>query len=222
MSGTASWRHSALPLALALVACQSDFVTSPAPVQWLEWPQEVVAGRAFAVRVVVSPICAEHATLTDAPQIGDTTITFAPAWRYEQNPDIVCALAAPPAAGLAADLANGYSTVVSMAGLPLPAQGHYSLLTKRPGPADGILITNFGNLVVQSDSADTSRTGAAGFVAAQRVSGCTRIGQPGVGYVIENPVDTTSFWAGFVSGYLYRPDTLVCGATRVFHLQRTS
>jgi hypothetical protein len=215
-------RAAALPVFLMLAACQSDFVTSPAPVQWLEWPQEVVAGQGFDVRVVVPPVCAQHATLTDDPQLSDTAITFAPVWRYEQNPDIVCAAAAAASANAMADLANGYSTTVSLPGLPLPTQGHYALITVGPNPADGTLITNFGDLVVQADSADTSRTGAAGFVAAQRVSGCTHIGQPGVGYVIENPADTSSFWTGFVSGYLYRPDTLVCGAARVFHLVRTS
>jgi len=215
-------RRVPLLLVAVLLACQSDFITSPAPVEWLEWPQEVVAGHAFDVRVVVPPVCAQHATLTDVPQLGDTAITFAPTWRYEHNPDIVCAAAATAPANATADLANGYSTVVSIGGLPLPAQGHYSLLTAQPNPADGTLMTNFGDLVVQADSADTSRTGAAGFIAAQRVSGCTHIGQPGVGYVIENPVDTSSFWIGFVSGYLYRPDTLVCGAARVFHLLRTS
>lgn len=215
-------RRVSLLLVAVLLACQSDFVTSPAPVQWLEWPQEVVAGQGFDVRVVVPPVCAQHATLTDDPRLSDTAITFAPTWRYEQDPDIVCAAAAAAPANATADLANGYSTVVSIVGLPVPAHGHYSLLTVRPNPADGMLITNFGDLVIQADSADTSRTGAAGLIAAQRVSGCTRIGQPGVGYVIENPVDTSSFWIGFVSGYLYRPDTLVCGASRVFHLVRTS
>jgi hypothetical protein len=207
---------------VGLVGCQSDFITSPAPVQWLEWPQEVVAGRAFTVRVVVPPICAQHATLNDDPQLSDTAITFAPTWRYEQNPDIVCAAAATTPARLPADLANGYFTTVSLPGVPLPAQGHYGLITVAPNPADGLLVTHFGDLVVRPDSADTSRTGAAGFVAATRNAGCTRIGQPGVGYIIENPVDTASFWTGFVSGYLYRPDTLVCGAARVFHLVRTT
>jgi hypothetical protein len=215
-------RALALLVCLALAACQSDFVTSPAPVQWLEWPQEVVAGQAFDVRVVVPPVCAQHATLTDEPQLSDTAITFAPTWRYEQNPDIVCAAANVSVARAPADLVNGYSTTVSLPGLPLPTSGHYDLITIRPNPADGVLATHVGDLVVRADSPDTSRTGAAGFVAATRAAGCTRIGQPGVGYVIENPVDTTSFWAGFVSGYLYRPDTLVCGAARVFHLVRTS
>lgn len=218
----ASRRLPALLLSLLLLACQSDFITSPAPVQWLEWPQEVIAGQGFDVRVVVPPICAQHATLTDEPQLSDTAITFAPTWRYEHNPDIVCAAAVASVARAPAGLVNGYFTTVSLPGLPLPAQGHYDLITIGPNAADGTLITNFGDLVVQTDSADTSRTGAAGFVAAQRVSGCTRIGQPGVGYVIENPVDTAAFWIGFVSGYLYRPDTLVCGAARIFHLVRTS
>jgi hypothetical protein len=216
-------RRVSLLLVAALLACQSDFVTSPAPVQWLEWPQEVVAGHVFDVRVVVPPICAQHATLTDDPQLSDTAITFAPTWRYEQNPDIVCAATAAAPANAPADLANGYSTTVSLPGLPLPTQGHYALITVGPNPADGPLATHVGDLVVHADSADTSRTGAAGFVAADRTAGCTRIVQPGVGgYVIENPADTTSFWTGFVSGYLYRPDTLVCGAARVFHLVRTS
>jgi hypothetical protein len=215
-------RRAALLLSATLAACQSDFVTTATAVEWLEWPQEVVAGQAFDVRVVVPPICAQQATLTDVPQLSDTAITFAPSWRYEQNPDIVCAVTAVGPARSPADLVNGYFTTVSLPGLPLPLQGHYDLITVGPNPADGLLATHVGDLVVRADSADTSRTGAAGFVAATRNAGCTRIGQPGVGYVIENPVDTASFWAGFVSGYLYRPDTLVCGASRVFHLVRTS
>ena len=217
-----TWRRPAVLLGLTLAACQSDFVTIATTVQWLEWPQEVVAGQPFDVRVVVPPICAQHATLTDEPQVSDTAITFAPTWRYEHNPDIACTATAAAMARAPGDLVNGYFTTVSLPGLPLPAQGHYALITVGPNPADGPRVTHVGDLVVRADSADTSRSGAAGFVAATRNAGCTRIGQPGVGYVMENPVDTAEFWAGFVSGYLYRPDTLVCGAARVFHLVRSS
>lgn len=218
-------RRLTLLLVIALLACEADFVTFATTVQWLEWPQEVVAGRSFDVRVIVPAICRSQPVLSDVPQLSDSTITFAPSWRYEHDPNFVCN----------AYMRDGITTTVALPGLPVPSQGHYAVVTVGPllsggplgvppGPTDTSVATRFGDLVVRTDSADTSRTNAAGFVRTYHgVGGCTQIYSPwSLGYVIENPVDSAASWAGFVSGYLYRPDTLVCGVSRVFHLVRTS
>jgi len=207
-------RLAGLLMVVALVACDADFDTIAAPVQWLEWPQEVVAGHAFKVRVVVWPSRAPHVSLRATPQLGDTAITFTPVWRYDHSPS--------PPVGCEVNW-KAVSDTVSIPGAPLTTLGHDAMVTVAPGPAGVPQATDFGDLVVRSDSADTSRAGAAGFVKTSRVSGCTGIQQPGAApYVIENPPDTASSWSGFVSGYLYRPDALVCRASRVFHLVRTN
>jgi hypothetical protein len=81
-------------------------------------------------------------------------------------------------------------------------------------------VRTFGEIVVRSDSIDSSRVNAGGDVSAVRdSSGCVVIFAGPTPYVVENPpADTTTNWSAFVQGYLHKATAPVCGQSEVFHL----
>ena len=216
----------AVPVSALLAFGCSDVDTHvlPAAVNWMEWPAEVRAGAAFKVRLVgFAPSCGPSDGFNAAPQVGDSAVTFQPYFIVPDHPG-VCPLTAGPAASPI--LAPSFDTTQTVPGLAGPAPETYELrasaFAQTFAPSDGYVIRAFGAVTVRPDSADTSRTAAAGQAYTSRDTlSCLRIFTAGLffpGYVVENPPDTTTYWSAFVQGYLYTPAVPVCGEKRVFHL----
>ena len=218
-------RHRGLAwfLVIAALSCNgSDTHILSAAVNWMEWPAEVRAATPFRVRLVgFAPFCGPDDGFNAAPQVGDSAVTFQP---YFIVPDrqSVCPLTARPA--VSPILAPSFDTTAAVPGLAAAA-GTYNMLAsafaETFAPSDVYPVRAFGTVTVRVGAADTSRTAAAGQIYTWRDTlSCLHVATPGIysGYVLENPPDTTTYWSGFVQGYLYTPAAPVCGATRVFHL----
>jgi hypothetical protein len=211
-----------LSVLLALACDGPNTHMVPATVSWMEWPAEVVAGTPFAIRLVgFAPFCGPHNDFVAAPQVDDSAVTFQPYFIVpdRQSP---CPLTAQPL--VSPILAPSFDTSTVVPGLAAPSPRSYdiraSIAIATPA-GSGAFIKTFGSVTVRADSADTSRTAAAGQAYTSRDTlSCLRIFTPSffLGYVVENPPDTTTYWNGFVQGYLYTPAAPVCGEKRVFHL----
>jgi hypothetical protein len=208
---------------LALSCNDSGTHILPAAVNWMEWPAEVRAGTPFTARLVgFAPFCGPSDGFNAVPQVDDSAVTFQPYFIVPDQPS-VC----PPTERQVAIafIAPSFDTSAAVPGLAAPSSGTYdmraSAFAATFAPGDGYVIHAFGTVTVRRDSADTSRTAAAGQIYTWRDTlSCLHGATPGLypGYVIENPPDTTTYWSGFVQGYLYAPAAPVCGATKVFHL----
>ncbi|HXI34262.1 MAG TPA: hypothetical protein VNH63_09290 [Gemmatimonadales bacterium] len=211
-------------LALLVLGCSdTDTHVLPAAVNWMEWPAEVRAGAAFNVRLVgFAPFCGPSDGFSGAPQVSDSAVTFQPYFIVPDHPS-ACPLTVRQATSPI--LAPSFDTTQAVPGLPAPSARSYdiraSLAVATPG-GSAFVIRTFGTVIVRADSADTSRTAAAGQAYTSRDTlSCLRILTPGLffpGYVVENPPDTTTYWSAFVLGYVYTPAAPVCGEKRVFHL----
>lgn len=218
-------RHRALAWFVVILALSCDGPGThilPAAVNWMEWPAEVRAGMPFTVRLVgFAAFCGPNDGFNAVPQVTDSAVTFQPYFIVpdRQSP---CPLAAQQV--VSPVFAPSFDTSAAVPGLAVSA-GTYDLqasaFAETFAPSDGYVVRAFGTVTVRADSADTSRTAAAGQIYTSRDSlSCLRVFSPGLfpGYVLENPPDTTTYWSGFVRGYLYAPAAPVCGEKRVFHL----
>ena len=157
--------------------------------------------------------------------VDNSAVTFEPFFVFS-GPPVVCPLAAGtmPTAGTPPIFAF-YDFRSTVAGLSAPAPRSYEMRAATDvsvpvtAPAS-IPVRTFGQIVVRSDSVDSSRTNAGGMVSASRdLSGCVRIFAGFNQYTVENPpADTATVWSAFVQGYLHKPAALVCGDSLVFHL----
>lgn len=206
---------------LAVVAAcntEPDVEIIPADVVWMEWPDAVTAGAGFPLRLGVWRPCALDQRFRPAPSTGPTTLTFAPFFEVSPEP-IYCALVAAPI-----DVAP-LDTIITAPALIAPTARTYELrgATASTAAEPGSRASRaFGTITVSPTAGAATRTMAAGFASAQQdAGGCLRL-RPGTvfsaGYVIENPPDASTFWSGFVRGYLYRRLTPLCGEETVFHL----
>jgi len=208
-------------LALLVLGCSdTDTHVLPAAVNWMEWPAEVRAGAAFKVRLVgFAPFCGPSDGFSGAPQVSDSAVTFQPYFIVPDHPS-ACPLTVRQATSPI--LAPSFDTTQAVAGLAAPASGTYEMRASAFGvTASAYVIRTFGTVTVRADSADTSRTAAAGQAYTSRDTlSCLRIFTPAIfrSYVVENPPDTTTYWSAFVQGYVYTPAATVCGEKRVFHL----
>lgn len=209
-------------LVLAALSCSGDGVhILPAAVNWMEWPTEVRAGTPFTVRLVgFAPFCGPNDGFNGAPQVSDSAVTFQP---YFIVPDRQSACPLTAGQPLSPFLAPSFDTTAAVQGLA--SAGTYDMLAsafaETFAPSDAYPVRAFGTVTVRADSADTSRTAAAGQIYTWRDTlSCLHVATPGIifGYVLENPPDTTTYWSGFVQGYLYTPAAPLCGQKRVFHL----
>lgn len=208
---------------IVVLACNdSGTHILPAAVSWMEWPAEVRVGTPFTVRLVgFAAFCGPFDGFNAAPQVGDSAVTFQPYFIVpdRQSP---CPLTAQQL--VSPILAPSFDTTAAVPGLAASA-GAYDLLAsafaETFAPGGGYVVRAFGKVSVRADAVDTTHTAAAGQIYTSRDSlSCLRVFSPGLfpGYVLENPPDTTTYWSGFVQGYLYTPAAPVCGEKRVFHL----
>ena len=216
----------------SLAACSepdSDIVT--AQVNWMEWPAEVLAAEPFTVRLVGYGLdCREVLRFDPGATVDNSAVTFEPFFLVSRRvgpcpvDDRGRQAAAPAQPPI---IAPFFDTRASIAGLVPQNPRSYELRAAAdvslPGVSDAALpVRTFGAITVRSDVVDRSRTDAGGVVYAYRDStGCVEfyIGGLQDQYVIENPpVDTATFWTGFVRGYLHKAAAPVCGESVVFHL----
>jgi hypothetical protein len=215
----------------ALVACsepESDIIA--AQINWMEWPAEVLASEPFSVRMIGYALsCREILHFDPGATIDASAVTLEPFFLVSRHP------APCPLYGRAIAFATRppiippfFDTRAPVAGLTPPAPRTYEIR----GAADvsagsgsssrgSLPVRTFGDVIVRSAAANPSRTNVGGMVYTYRdTTGCLVIGPfgVGIGYVVENPPDTTTYWTAFVRGYLYKPAASVCGASEVFHL----
>ncbi len=211
--------------AAAIVACSDDTRVVFSQVNWMEWPAEVHVGQSFTVRLVGFNTGCGNQHFDPGMTVDDSAVTFEPFFVFS-GPQQICPPAASTmsAAGTPPTFAfyDFRSTVVGLSpaaprSYDMRAASDVSVSATAPS---GIPVRTFGQIVVRSDSVDSSRTDAAGRVSASRdPSGCVRIFAGVNQYVVENPpADTATFWSAFVQGYLYRSPAVVCGDSLVFHL----
>ena len=205
---------------VSLVACSDDSRVVFTQVHWMEWPAEVVPAHAFSVRLVGFNGGCGDGHFEAGMTVDNSAVTFAPFFVFSGPPQ-VCPLAA---AAAPSDLAF-YDVRSQVAGLEAPSPRSYDMraATDVSVPVttpSGFPVRTFGQIVVRSDSVDSSRTNAGGLVSASRdLSGCVRIFAGFNQYVVENPpADTATFWSAFVQGYLHKPAAPDCGDSIVFHL----
>jgi len=208
--------------AFLALSCGDDTHIVPATVSWMEWPAEVVAGEPFKIRLVgFAPFCGPNDGFVATPQVADSTVTFQP---YFIVPDRQSPCPFTEQQLVYPFVAPSFDTSTVVPGLAAPSPRSYDIRARlavvTPG-GSGFAVKTFGTVAVRADSIDTSRTAAAGraYTARDTLS-CLRIFTTSLflGYVVENPPDTTTFWSAFVRGYLYAPAAPVCGEKRVFHL----
>lgn len=190
-----------LLLAVPAAACsEPDTRIEAAQVSWMEWPAAVPAATAFQMRVVgFLPSCGSQYVRRYRIDQGNAAIEFTP---YSVVPD------EPPCVNVAPPM---FQDTITLPGL---AEGNYGIRTAQ---------RVFGDLLVQTDPAGTSRVNAAGWASVELDQGnCLRV-TPAVRLIVhplplDNPADTTASVPAFVTGYLYEAPAPVCGEARVFHL----
>lgn len=214
-------------LAVAMLAACAGPESEIVPVQlwWMEWPAEVQASQAFSVRLVgFGAGCREVLRFDPGTIVDPSAVTFEPFFLV-RGPAIACPADARRTATAYPALAL-FDTLATVGGLPAQVSRSYEIRgasnVSVQGAAPAALpVRTFGEIVVRTGPADSSRTEAGGMAYAQRdPAGCVKI-FTGVRqqYVVENPpADTATFWSAFVRGYLYEPAAPVCGADTVFHL----
>ncbi|MDP3910335.1 MAG: hypothetical protein Q8Q14_08070 [Gemmatimonadales bacterium] len=208
-----------------LAACEPDAEINPTPVQWMEWPAEVVVATPFAVRLLVMQSCAATGFRPGA-SANESAVTFAP-YFLETRSDVLCLQATE----LSLSIAPGaLDTVGTAPGLPADFPRTFEMRATADvfaAPAAGaaaLPVRTFGEVTVRLAAPDPSRRNAAGRVSLVVESpGCVRIRpygayQPEPSYVLDEPADTAGVSGAFVRGYLYEPAAPLCGEARVFHL----
>ena len=211
--------------AVVIVACSDDTRVVFTQVNWMEWPAEVLPAQSFSVRLVGFNSGCGNQHFDPGMTVDNSAVTFEPFFVFSGPPQI-CPLAqgATSFSGTPPIFAF-YDFRSKVSGLGAPSARSYDMraatdVSVPASASSGIPVRTFGQIVVRSDSVDTSHTNAAGSVSASRdLSGCVRIFAGVSQYVVENPpADTATFWSAFVQGYLYRPAAAVCGDSVVFHL----
>lgn len=213
--------------ALALSAC-SDQNSRVIFVQmtWMEWPAEVLAAQPFTVRLVgYGGACGADVHFDPGTTVDNSAVTFEPFFLVS-GPPLVC-----PVYARAAQLAGSpplpafFDTRASVSGLTPQSPRSYEIrgaadVSATPNAPSALPVRTFGEIVVRSAAADTSRTNAGGNVYAVRdTAGCVEIYAGFTRYAVENPpADTASSWSGFVTGYIYKAAAPVCGESVVFHM----
>lgn len=191
----------------------------------MEWPAEVLPAQSFTVRLVgFNQGCGDQ-RFDPGTTVDNSAVTFEPFFVFS-GPRQFCPLAAGTVSSPGAPPGLAFYDVRSkVAGLDAPSPRSYDMraatdVSVAANAPSSIPVRTFGQIVVRSDSVDSSRTNAGGRVSATRdLSGCVRIFAGFNQYVVENPpADTATYWSAFVQGYLYRPAALVCGDSIVFHL----
>jgi len=216
-----------------------------AQVSWMEWPAEVVAGTPFLVRLTGYGVeCREIFSFSLAPAIDNSAVTFEPYYVVSTKQQ-VCPLAvsqgSASAASPASPIGPNFDTLATVTGLSASTPRTYEIRAAAnvsvAAATPGIPVRTFGNILVRPDTASSPHRNAGGSVSAWRdTADCLHLSPlyivflahptpaadspigPGFSYVVENPPDTTSYWSGFVQGYVYAPAKAICGDTVVFHL----
>ena len=209
--------------AAVLVACSNDTSVVFTQVNWMEWPAEVPPAQSFSVRLVGFNQGCGDVRFDPGMTVDNSALTFEPFFVFS-GPRQFCPLASASGSGTPPIFAF-FDVQSKVAGLDAPSPRSYEIraATDVSAPASApasIPVRTFGQIVVRSDSVDSSRTNAGGRVSASRdTAGCVRIFAGVNQYVVENPpADTATFWSAFVQGYIYRPATPLCGESIVFHL----
>jgi hypothetical protein len=216
-----------LLLVVPVAACsEPDTRIEAAQVSWMEWPAEVLAATSFTVRVAgYGGQCGPEVKLVIDPSIDQSAVTFAPYFLLPRAPD-PCRYLDGDGFSVASLQRPFYDTRAAVPGLEAQVPRTYEIRGATDASARDALnafpIRTFGEITVRSAGVAAERLNAGGFAFTVRDSlGCVTLQPYAVypGYVVENPpADTTTYWSGFVRGYLYEPVAPVCGASRVFHL----
>lgn len=209
---------------LSLVACSDDTRVVFTQVHWMEWPAAVVPGQSFSVRLVGFNAGCGNEHFSSGLTVDNSAVTFEPFFVFS-GPPLICPLAAGRTSTGGPPIAAFFDVRSPVGGLSAPSPRSYDVRAATDvsvpvtAPAS-IPVRTFGQIVVRSDSVDSSRTNAAGQASASRdLSGCVRIFAGVNQYVVENPpADTATFWSAFVQGYLHKPAAPHCGDSLVFHL----
>jgi hypothetical protein len=219
-------RSVAFAALLGLAACESNDLTVPVTVQWMDWPSEVSSGEPFRTRLVVWQPCAIIRDFRAAPTADESAVTFAPYFVTDKEP-IYCL-----AGGVASE--EFVDWAIDTAGMAPGLQADFDRTYEMRATATSCAVcvqvnslpwATFGEVTVRPTPPQPSASrNAAGLVVGQRDStGCTRIRPAGLpnasaAIVVENPPDTLAQWGAFVRGYIYQPAAAVCGEATVFHL----
>lgn len=218
----------ALLLVVPIVACsEPDTRIEAAQVNWMEWPAEVLAATPFTVRVAgYGGDCRPEVKLVIDPAVDQSAVTFEPYFLVPQASD-PCYYIRDQGFSVASLIVRPfYDTRAAVPGLDAQVPRTYEIRAATDVSARVALtalpIRTFGEITVRSAGVATERLNAGGLGYTARDSlGCVTLYPSPVypGYVVENPPpDTTTYWSGFVRGYLYQPAAPVCGENRVFHL----
>lgn len=209
--------------AVVMAACSDDTRVVFTQVNWMEWPAEVLPAQPFSVRLVGFNSGCGDQHFDPGMMVDNSAVTFEPFFVFS-GPPLVCPVAAGRTS-TAGPIAAFFDVRSPVGGLSAPSPRSYDMRAATDvsvpvtAPAS-IPARTFGQIVVRSDSVDSSRTIAGGRVSASRdLSGCVRIFAGVNQYVVENPPsDTATFWSAFVQGYLHKPAAPACGDSLVFHL----
>jgi len=210
--------------AAVFVACSSDETRVVfSQLNWMEWPAEVRVSQPFRVRLVgFNAGCGEQ-RFDPGTTVDNSAVTFEPFFVFS-GPPVFCPLPATSTSATIPIVAF-YDVRSPVAGLSPSVSRSYEVrgatnVSVSPATPSALPVRTFGEIVVRTDSADSTRTNAGGQVSAARdSSGCVRIFAGVNDYVVENPpADTATYWSAFVQGYLYRPSTPLCGDSVAFHL----
>lgn len=219
-------RVSFVMLFAAALACEPDTHAIPVTVQWMDWPTEVAAGTPFRTRLVVFGVCAVSPVFRPGATADVSAVTFAPYFVGAQD-GILCA-----ASGLELLVVTAIDTAGTAPGLSAAFPRTYEMRATSSvyAPLTGAAaepVRTFGDVTVRPPSPifdPPTRRNAAGYAQLERDSlGCVRIRPsglytPGAAIVLENPVDTVTWYGSFVRGYIQSVDPAVCGERTVFHL----
>jgi len=218
-------------LSLGVVACsEPDLDVEPSVVSWMEWPEEVPVATPFSVHLTTSTAgCGVRGTVQLPVSVSNSAVTFEPVFLVEGRDNVVCVARAMEAAVVG----PGYKdTTAVVPGLPAQYPRSYEMratasvyVPQSVQAGTSLPVRTFGQVIVRQTVPPGGRTNVGGQAfATPQPSGCVRLRPlgrfdlPGGGYVLENPPNASSYWFGFVRGYVYEPATPVCGESRVFHL----
>lgn len=222
-----------LLLVVPVTACSSEPDTriEPAQVNWMEWPAEVLAATPFTVRVAgYGGDCRPEVKLVIDPTVDRSAVTFEPYFLVAGHPwpcrELFRTTASRVDTASLRIIAPFFDTRAAVPGLEAQLPRTYEIRGATDVSAreelGALPIRTFGEITVRSAGVAAERLNAGGLAFTARDSlGCVTLQPYAVypGYVVENPpADTTTYWSGFVRGYLYAPAAPVCGASRVFHL----